>query len=879
MIIKKISAERGGSKAAYVYTLTSYILQPQNKNRREKLLYSGFSGFICTDTASCQTEMAALASESARCKNPVVHWLMSWKEGEQPSETQIQVAVKMLLAELGLDDCQCLWGAHQDTENVHCHISINRMHPLTSKVIIPNGGFDLEAGHRAIAKIEHDQGWEREINGLFRIGSNGELIRCRPRSESARQPSGRALDYEHRTGAKSVQRVATETVATLIAKAASWQEVHQVLRAQGIRYQKKGSGAVIVMNGVAIKAGDAGRVCSLTQLQKRLGTYQESDAGPILNTPMATQPLKPNAPGWSAYIQQRQQFFADRDHERNLLRSAQDAQRKGLFDRHRRERQEFFESERSTLQVARQAQRSMLAAAHAAAKAELMAQIKLERDRLKKRFPSFPDFEAWLRQDQQRPDLADAWRYRDSTHPTLSGIPNGKPVISDIRSFRATVVGKQVYFSQEGAPDTRTVAFIDRGREITVCDHQDRASILAALQLGAQKWRCLEVTGNDDFKRICIELAAEHNIQFSDIDMQLKVDAAKKKMRADRRTLAKSPQMRELLGYMRAMQAPHYDIAASTTRSHATREIQKLRLTPPAAGVAADDVLVRHVSAMLNWERDGHRLTISPVWDDKVALVLSGVNQAEKDQILLAGFSPRAILETTTGRFDLVLTVPVLSTPYSKEMIITWARLMAKEFGVAGHVATRTGHPVPGFENRLTGLLGADGAHHKVKLTSTSRTDCEKTFQILKKIAAENSIDMTAESTNSNGSFHVKGVYGAALPAVSDYDALAAYRLHHAELTATHVPGRMDRSRIDAAIALRMRMTGHSAPDMTSALLECAHLVGDQDEQRNWAVYAKRVVDFAWGPAGDRLGKTLMHHRQQWQQMERPAGRQALYRH
>ena len=38
---------------------------------------------------------------------------------------------------------------------------VNRVHPITRKVIEINKGFDLEALHRAVARIEHVQGWRR----------------------------------------------------------------------------------------------------------------------------------------------------------------------------------------------------------------------------------------------------------------------------------------------------------------------------------------------------------------------------------------------------------------------------------------------------------------------------------------------------------------------------------------------------------------------------------------------------------------------------------------------------------------------------------------------------------------------------------------------
>jgi hypothetical protein len=40
--------------------------------------------------------MIALAEEATRSKDPVDHWLLSWKEGEQPTHAQCREAVNTL---------------------------------------------------------------------------------------------------------------------------------------------------------------------------------------------------------------------------------------------------------------------------------------------------------------------------------------------------------------------------------------------------------------------------------------------------------------------------------------------------------------------------------------------------------------------------------------------------------------------------------------------------------------------------------------------------------------------------------------------------------------------------------------------------------------
>ena len=109
-------------------------------------------------------------------------------EGEQPSPEQVEEAVSIFMDELGWKDHQAIYGLHSDTDNIHLHIVINRVHPETLKIVEKNRGFDIELAHKAIARIEHAQGWQREQNGRYQVLENGELGRAPYDPEKPRQP-------------------------------------------------------------------------------------------------------------------------------------------------------------------------------------------------------------------------------------------------------------------------------------------------------------------------------------------------------------------------------------------------------------------------------------------------------------------------------------------------------------------------------------------------------------------------------------------------------------------------------------------------------------------------------------------------------------------
>ena len=63
-------------------------------------------------------------------------------------------------------------------------------------------------------------------------------------------------------------------------------------------------------------------------------------------------------------------------------------------------------------------------------------------------------------------------------------------------------------------------AFTDCGKTIDIHDTRHRESVLAALQLSAQKWGTMTVTGNEQFLRTCVELAAERGFKIANPDLQ-----------------------------------------------------------------------------------------------------------------------------------------------------------------------------------------------------------------------------------------------------------------------------------------------------------------------------------------------------------------------
>ncbi len=275
MIFKKVpNPKKSASKAKRISGLSNYIAEPAKQKGREKCIHFRALGFVCKDLKSQQAEMLALATDATRSPDPINHYVLSWRGGERPTLKQADEAALMFVQHLGLTGHQAFYGLHVDTDNTHMHVMVNRVHPDSGRVVEINKGFDKKAGHEAIAKIEQAQGWSKERNRLYDV-ADGKVIKRDRHAEGERQPTAEKRDREQWTGEQSAERIAITDAGPIIRTAQTWPQLHKALARLGMRYARKGSGALIFVGEIGIKASNVDRGASFTVLQRRLGAYQE----------------------------------------------------------------------------------------------------------------------------------------------------------------------------------------------------------------------------------------------------------------------------------------------------------------------------------------------------------------------------------------------------------------------------------------------------------------------------------------------------------------------------------------------------------------------------------------------------------------------------
>ncbi|HHJ4358806.1 TPA: TraI/MobA(P) family conjugative relaxase [Raoultella ornithinolytica] len=864
MIVKKVkNPQKAASKAVRVSRLTDYIREPERENSQEKCIHAGARGFITDEPQSQTAEMIALSQEAVRSKDTINHYVLSWREGEQPSPEQVEEAVSIFMDELGVKDHQAIYGLHADTDNLHLHLAINRVHPETLKVVKINNGFDIEAAHKAIARIENAQGWQREQNGRYQVLENGELGREHIDKDKPRQPAQPKRDMENRTGEKSAERIAIEDGAPIIKKAQTWEQLHRELAAKGMRYEKTGSGATLFVGDVGVKASSADRDASLSKLQKRLGAYQPPPQRQQV-AQREPEPIKPDVPGWKDYITGRKAHYAEKNAAKLALDKRQEQERKQIAEQQKARRDELMRGNWKGKGEVLNAMRSVIAAEQAAEKAALKEKHQKQREQHRQQFRPYPDLEQWQRM-QKSPELAEQWRHRASEPQRIEGASGEPPTPRDIRAYQPKIVGQQVHYSRkEEAGAGGGVSFVDKGKSIDIHDWRNRDSTLAALQLSAQKWGSFTVTGNDEYKAMCAKLAAEHGFKITNPELQERIQQERQRIQQERAQAMKSEQLKQFELYAEAVGAERYRVTSIKMQADGRKQTFILDKKDGITRGFTPQEIEQRTPEMLRLQRRGENLYYTPLSDKKHHILIDDMNREKLERLIRDGYRPAVVLESSPGNYQAIITVPKLGTAHDKDVGNRLSDALNREYGDPKLSGAIHPHRAPGYENRKPKHQREDGSYPEVRLLKAERRECVKALALSSQIDAEYQRQAALKAQQPERS---KAKPALELAAASG-SAIDAYQRHYRDVIKRQRGGEVDLSRVDSMIAVRMRVTGHDQAAIEGAIRQCAPATRQKDEGRDWNDYAQRTARYAYSAAGDRQAAELGKYRQQWEKLE-----------
>lgn len=234
---------------------------------------------------SAAEQMRGVASENKRVPDPVFHYILSWPSHERPEVKDMLAAARDSIAALGMAEHQYIIAIHANTDNLHAHIELNRIHPKTYKA--KHIEWARKTLHLAAREAELKYGWSHD-NGLFEVQEvNGQKViieRSEPRTKKA---EGKANLFEIWNGDESLEtwckNAPTQGLKKFLPTFDTWQDLHNFMAVYGIELVDSGGGGMQVRtfaedgeNPVLVSASKAFRFLKRKDLESRFGPFKKA---------------------------------------------------------------------------------------------------------------------------------------------------------------------------------------------------------------------------------------------------------------------------------------------------------------------------------------------------------------------------------------------------------------------------------------------------------------------------------------------------------------------------------------------------------------------------------------------------------------------------
>ncbi|MGQ0555568.1 MAG: TraI/MobA(P) family conjugative relaxase [Nitrospiraceae bacterium] len=500
MIIKHVPMRT--LRKSNVVSLVDYLTNTQG--RQERVGEIALTNCQSDRPDAASLEMLNTQSLNTRAKSDkTYHLIMSFRPGEFPSAQTLRAIEARVCHRLGFGEHQRVSVLHHDTNNVHLHLAINKIHPTRYTLHEPYNAY------RAFGEL---------------CDSLEEAFHLKRDQHQVRKTSGenRASDMERQAGTESLIGWMQRECLHELRSADTWSALHQVLRQHGLAIQPRGQGLVITDGqGTFVRASSVARDLSKQSLERRLGQFQPPD--PV-------QTAKPT-----------------RRYEPTPVRSRMDT--RALYERYQQDRLVRAQGRAVAMQEAR------IRKAHSIDAAKRAGQIKRDtinltmRGRITKKL-LYAKVSQTLRSDlrqivdrHRRDCVTITERYKRLTwadwlrqqalagdqealhalraREAARGLSGDTIVAVGTRLVNAVVGAKQDYITKQGTIIYRVglSAVRDDGTRLQVSREVTNDGIDAALRLAIQKYgTTITVSGSDAFKTRVAQVAAHSHltIRFDD---------------------------------------------------------------------------------------------------------------------------------------------------------------------------------------------------------------------------------------------------------------------------------------------------------------------------------------------------------------------------
>ncbi|HCU5991572.1 TPA: relaxase/mobilization nuclease domain-containing protein [Legionella pneumophila] len=503
MIIRHIPMKK--TRLSSFSSLVQYLCNQQNKQERVgKIRLSNCNSL---DPIWAVHEVLATQAKNQRATgDKTYHMLISFAPGENPSAQVLQEIEDTVASSIGFKEHQRISVVHHDTDNLHIHVAINKIHPQTFNMIEPFRAYKTFA--EVASKLEIELGLQI-TNHQTRKNHSENL----------------ADDMEHHSGIESLINWMKRHCKEKIEAARNWKEIHSILAEHGLMVRIKANGFVFCnVQGLTVKASSISRTFSKKNLESKLGSFVPScseDHRPVSNV-YHYEPLNKKVLNSELYAKYQYEKSHNKSFVSNKLKQLREARTTLIEKAKKRGR-----IKRAALKLMNlsKAQKKYI---YQHINKTLLNEIDNIRKNYAKERSQLLDshqnktWADWLKQKAQGGDqdalMAMRYRNRKNKHDyTISGL--GSSFSSSLNFGQIdsiTKEGTEIY-----KKDNSVIR--DNGKEIIISKGGSIPTLKRALEMARQRYGdCICVNGSLLFKKIILQIVIQYQmpITFADLDLE-----------------------------------------------------------------------------------------------------------------------------------------------------------------------------------------------------------------------------------------------------------------------------------------------------------------------------------------------------------------------
>lgn len=257
MIAKRVM--RKGKTSSY-RDLANYILD--RKGGGDKVRSAWSTNCAVPDDFDFSTvEIVATQELNTRSRNDkTYHLVVSLSAGEDLTDEQFKQIEQHFCNAIGLGEHQRICAIHTDTDNIHMHIALSKVHPLSLNCIEPY--YDKFSLQEACRELEQEFGLKPDV---------GLSPKARPGPGETHQGLESFAGYIR-------DNLALELSKILCSPGRSWQDVQSLSGRFGLEVREHGAGLVFshVSKKLFVKASSIDRNFSKKKMEDILGKFEAS---------------------------------------------------------------------------------------------------------------------------------------------------------------------------------------------------------------------------------------------------------------------------------------------------------------------------------------------------------------------------------------------------------------------------------------------------------------------------------------------------------------------------------------------------------------------------------------------------------------------------